>query len=116
MTQNDGVPDHYIPDAALGVVMEVRSTNTNASDTHLNLTGTRRGYLGLDLAKFVRGRQFTNAHYFLNRLSKAARASDGVRTSDGATAGAVLVPLPEAASRMTVTFGLNNSQSLALSL
>jgi hypothetical protein len=53
-----------------------------------------------------------SAGYFLNRLSKAARASSGVRGASVETTG------EEAAlevSRATVTRGLNHSHSFALS-
>jgi len=55
--------------------------------------------------------------YFLKRLSKAARASLGVRTAAGETDGAGALGPPDwTPSRMTVTRGLNSSHSLALSL
>ena len=107
--------EHRFSDAAFGVVMKIRTADSDAPDPDLDLSGRWRRRLRLDLAELAWGRQFADAHYFLNRLSKAARASDGVRTSEGVTDDPA-DPFPDAASRITVTFGVNSSQSLAWSL
>jgi hypothetical protein len=99
--------------------MEIGAADAYMSDTDLDLARTGRNDGRFDETKLALGLKFGDFHdSFLNRLSKAVRASPGVRTScrwGGEGPG----PKDEAGgapSRMTVTFGVKSSHSFALSL
>jgi hypothetical protein len=108
--EHDRVVNLHIPDEAIRKIMQVGTADPDRPYLHHHLPGPgfRRGCL--NDAKRAPLVEFSDAHHFLKRLSKAARASFGFRTT-GVLAALVEADPLGAPSRITVTRGLNSSHS-----